>query len=126
MCSSLLVYRQLFFGCDLRHGELRTLHNDRADLLLALGIGLCCVHLLLGLAGLGLTLLGGALVLRALLQRLRLILGLAFRALGLRLGRRLLDGQRVLLAGLVGIGARVVREHGHVQEREHQQHRQQD
>ena len=34
------------------------------------------------------------------------------------------DFNAVSLGG--GVGARVVREHGHVQEREHQQHRQQD
>ena len=58
---------------------------------------------------------------------------LRFRAVGLVLGLRLGlfdilqrgdDLSTVSLGG--GVGARVVREHGHVQEREHQEHRQQD
>ena len=59
-----------------------------------------------------------------LLRRL-LSLGLFRRGLGLvDILHRVDDLSAVSLGG--GVGARVVREHGHVQEREHQKHRQQD
>ena len=95
--------------------------NDRRVDELELDLDIGCRGLLLD-GGLLLLLGGGGGC--HLLRRL-LSLGLFRGGLELR-ELRLLDGQRVLLAGLVGIGARVVREHGHVQEREHQEHRQQD
>ena len=58
---------------------------------------------------------------------------LRFRAVGLVLGLRLglfdilQRGDDLSAVSLgSGVGSGVVREHGHVQEREHQQHRQQD
>lgn len=70
--------------------------------------------------------LGGGLGLVHLLRGL-----LRFRAVGLVLGLRLGLGLSDRLGELgrlpvVTLGVGVVREHGHVQEREHQQHRQQD
>ena len=79
--------------------------------------GLGLVHLLCGLAGLGLLLLGSALAL------LRLFLGLVRRRVDDVEALGLLDGR---LRGVLVRGVGVVREHGHVQEREHQKHRQQD
>ena len=89
----------------------------------------------LGLFGcLGLLRHGGRLGLGGGLGLVHLLRGLLrFRAVGLVLGLRLGlfdilqrgdDLSAVSLGG--GVGARVVREHGHVQEREHQEHRQQD
>ena len=89
----------------------------------------------LGLFGcLGLLRHGGCLGLGGGLGLVHLLRGLLrFRAVGLVLGLRLGlfdilqrgdDLSTVSLGG--GVGARVVREHGHVQEREHQKHRQQD
>ena len=107
------------------------LHSDVADVGVALerlgGGGLlgCSLGLLRHGGCLG---LGGGLGLVHLLRGL-----LRFRAVGLVLGLRLGlvdilqrgdDLGVVSLGG--GVGARVVREHGHVQEREHQEHRQQD
>ena len=107
------------------------LHGDAADVGVALerlGSG--------GLLGCSLALLrhGGRLGLGGGLGLVHLLRGLLrFRAVGLVLGLRLGlfdilqrgdDLSAVSLGG--GVGARVVREHGHVQEREHQKHRQQD
>ena len=90
-------------------------------LLLGSSLGLfrtALVHLRLGLFGLGLLLLGSALVLG-----LRIPLGLVRRRVDGVEALVLLDGR---LRGVLVRGVGVVREHGHVQEREHQKHRQQD
>ena len=105
------------------------LHGDVADVgvtLERLGGG--------GLLGFRLLRHGGCLRLGGGLGLVHLLRGLLrFRAVGLVLGLRLGlfdilqrgdDLSTVSLGG--GVGARVVREHGHVQEREYQQHRQQD
>ena len=75
------------------------------------------VRLPRGLFGLGLLLLGSALAL------LRLFLGLVRRRVDDIEALVILDGR---LRGVLVRGVGVVREHGHVQEREHQEHRQQD
>ena len=75
------------------------------------------VHLPCGLLGFGLLLFGSGLGL------LRLFLGLARRGVDDIEALVLLDGH---LRDSLVLGVGVVREHGHVQEREHQQHRQQD
>ena len=104
-----------------RHDSLQTysglisffVHIGRSNCFLFLGF----VHLPRGLLGLGLFLLGSALALQ------RLFLGLVRRRVDGIEALVLLDGR---LRGVLVRGVGVVREHGHVQEREHQEHRQQD
>ena len=133
---------------DLHLGALRGLHRELEvlakgrDQIGAIAIfgslvddrGISELKLNLDLGRYGFLLDGGLLLLLGGGGGYHLLRGLLrFRAVGLVLGLRLGlvdilqrgdDLGVVSLGG--GVGARVVREHGHVQEREHQKHRQQD
>ena len=121
-------YRLHLHGAVGRKRTLGSFHDDSHSIARLGGQALGRIALLGLLRHGGCLGLGGGLGLVHLLRGL-----LRFRAVGLVLGLRLGlfdilqrgdDLSTVSLGG--GVGARVVREHGHVQEREHQKYRQQD
>ena len=135
LCDGLLdgiLHRLGGNGLSLRRaaggqGALWRVHHDNGAVICnsSQALGRIALLVLRHDRGLG---LGGGIGLVHLLRGL-----LRFRAVGLVLGlcpglvdilQRGDDLSAISLGG--GVGARVVREHGHVQEREHQKHRQQD